>query len=61
MAARRTTTEKQATTTRKPTLRRRKQTVTYEQIAERAYFLHLERGGDAFDNWIVAERELATA
>jgi hypothetical protein len=60
MAVKRTTTEKK-TTARKPALRRRKQPVTHEQIAERAYFLHLERGGDAFENWLVAERELATA
>ena len=56
----RTTTDKK-TTARKPALRRRKQAVTHEQIAERACFLHLERGGDAFENWLVAERELATA
>jgi hypothetical protein len=60
MAPRRTTAEKKATT-RKPAVRRRKQAVTHDQIAERAYFLHLERGGDAFENWLVAERELATA
>ena len=60
MAPKRTTTEKK-TTTRKPAVRRRKRAVTHEQIAERAYFLHLERGGDAFENWLVAERELATA
>jgi len=59
MAVKRTTTEK-TTTPRKPALRRRKRAVTHDQIAERAYFLHLERGGDPFENWLVAERELAT-
>ena len=60
MTARRTSTEKKSPA-RKPTVRRRKPTVTHAQIAERAYFLHLERGGDAFENWLAAERELATA
>ena len=32
---------------------------TYEMVAERAYYLHLETGRDAFANWVQAERELA--
>jgi hypothetical protein len=54
--------------TRKPTKptaagttrRTRKKTIvpTPEQIAERAYFIHLDEGGDAFANWLRAEREL---
>jgi len=32
-----------------------------EEIAVRAYFLHLESGGDAFENWLRAERELLAA
>ena len=53
------------TTPRKPTERkpatRKKKTpsIAHEHVAERAYFLSLERGGDAFENWIQAERELA--
>jgi hypothetical protein len=35
--------------------------VTQEQIAERAYYLYLERGGDQLENWLHAERELAAA
>ena len=32
----------------------------HDAIAERAYYIALERdGGDAFENWIQAERELA--
>jgi cell division protein FtsN len=35
--------------------------ITHEHVAERAYYLSLERGGDAFENWLQAERELARA
>jgi hypothetical protein len=35
--------------------------VTQEDIATRAYFISLEEGGDAFDNWLRAERELVAA
>jgi hypothetical protein len=36
--------------------------VTREAIAERAYFISLERqGGDPFEHWIAAERELTAA
>ena len=46
---------------RKSTTRGRKTAaVAHEHIAERAYYLSLERGGDAFENWIQAERELTT-
>jgi hypothetical protein len=37
----------------------RKASATYEMVAERAYYLHLETGRDAFANWLQAERELA--
>ena len=52
---------KAATTRRTTTTRRRaaKPTPTHDHIAERAYYLHLEHGGDAFENWLLAERELA--
>ncbi len=34
--------------------------ISHEHVAERAYYLSLERGGDAFANWLQAERDLAT-
>ncbi len=47
---------------RKATATRTKRVeITHDHIAERAYFLSLERGGDPFANWLQAERELATA
>jgi Protein of unknown function (DUF2934) len=48
------------TTTRKATARKpaRKPAVTPDMIAERAYFIALERGGSQFDNWVQAEQEL---
>jgi hypothetical protein len=54
------------TTTRKPaarrtTTRRKKVAVTHEHIATRAYFIHLEVGGDPQSNWLRAERELVPA
>jgi hypothetical protein len=48
-----------APTTRKPVLRRKRTpTITQEDIATRAYYIHLEGGHDPFENWIRAEREL---
>jgi hypothetical protein len=36
--------------------------VTHEAIAERAYYIALERqGGDPFEHWLAAERELVAA
>ena len=32
-----------------------------EHVATRAYYIHLEGGPDPFENWLRAERELATA
>ena len=32
--------------------------VTHEHVAERAYYISLEAGGDAFENWLRAESEL---
>ena len=58
MPEKKTTTRKTMTrkaTTRKPA---RKPPLTKEAIAERAYFIALERGGSEFENWIQAEREL---
>jgi Protein of unknown function (DUF2934) len=55
-SAKKTTTRK---TTSATTRRTRKRPVpTADQIAERAYFIHLDEGGDPFGNWLRAEREL---
>jgi hypothetical protein len=35
--------------------------VGHDEIALRAYFIHLEGGGDACENWLRAERELLAA
>jgi hypothetical protein len=32
--------------------------LTWEHVATRAYYIHLEEGGDAVENWLRAEREL---
>jgi len=53
-------------TTRKPAVRRKRVpapeiTVSSEDIATRAYYLHLEGWHDPFENWLRAEAELATA
>ena len=34
---------------------------THDDIATRAYYIHLEQGGDPFENWLRAERELVAA
>jgi hypothetical protein len=54
------------TAAKKTTTRRTKKTtepivLTWEDVATRAYYIHLEEGGDAQENWMRAERELATA
>jgi hypothetical protein len=56
-------TETKAKAVRKPTTRRRTTVAapTHDQIAERAYFLSLERGEDPLTNWLRAERELLAA
>jgi hypothetical protein len=47
-------------TLRKPKTRRRKP--SHDEIAVRAYFLHLEApGSDELGNWLRAERELSPA
>jgi hypothetical protein len=50
---------------RKPAIRRKKAApaivVSQEDIATRAYFIHLEGGHDPFENWLRAERELIPA
>ena len=32
--------------------------LTWEHVATRAYYIHLEEGGDAVENWLRAEHEL---
>jgi hypothetical protein len=53
------------TTARKPaarrTTRKKKIEMTPEDVANRAYFIHLEEGGDPQSNWLRAERELVPA
>jgi hypothetical protein len=47
---------------RKPGLRRKRTpAVTHEDIAVRAYYIHLEGGHDPLENWVRAERELVGA
>lgn len=36
-------------------------TLGHDDIAVRAYFIHLEGGGDPHENWLRAERELLAA
>jgi hypothetical protein len=48
---------------RKPAVRRKRAAaaataVSYDDIATRAYYLHLEGGDDPFENWLRAEHEL---
>ena len=31
--------------------------LTWEHVATRAYYIHLEEGGDAVENWLRAEHE----
>jgi hypothetical protein len=54
-----------APSTRKPAIRRKKAAsiveVPREDIATRAYYIHLEGGHDPLENWLRAEAELATA
>jgi hypothetical protein len=48
------------TRTRKPKVERRQP--THGEIAERAYFIHLEQSvTDPMENWLRAEAELAAA
>ena len=35
--------------------------LTWEDVATRAYYIHLEEGGDPQENWMRAEHELAPA
>jgi hypothetical protein len=66
----RKTTEAAATTkspAKKTLTRRTKKTaaepivLTWEHVATRAYYIHLEAGGDPVENWLRAERELVVS
>ena len=35
--------------------------LTWEHVATRAYYIHLEAGGDTVENWLRAEHELVAA
>jgi hypothetical protein len=35
--------------------------LTWEHVATRAYYIHLEAGGDPIENWLRAEQELVAA
>lgn len=66
MPAKRTETKtSKAPSTRKPSIRRKRAAaiieVSPEDIATRAYYIHLEGGHDPLENWLRAEAELATA
>ncbi len=55
-----------ATAEEKPTASRtrapRRRRPSHHDIAQRAYFIHLEEGvGDELENWLRAERELKAA
>jgi len=51
--------KKKATTTRRTTKKATEPIVlTWEDVATRAYYIHLEQGGDPTENWLRAEREL---
>ncbi len=52
---------KKPPTPRRTRVRKAEAGATHEVIAERAYYIALETGGDPFENWLRAERELVTA
>jgi hypothetical protein len=65
---RKTTAEAAATTkpaAKKTLTRRTKKTepivLSWEHIAERAYYIHLDEGGEPVQNWLRAEQELIAA
>ena len=35
--------------------------LSWEHVATRAYYIHLEAGGDPLENWLRAEREFVAA
>ena len=57
-------TEKKPAAKKRTVTRRKKVEATepivlnWEHVATRAYYIHLEQGGDATENWLRAEQEL---
>ena len=60
-------TKKPAATKRTVTRRTKKVEATepivliWEHVATRAYYIHLDEGGDPIENWLRAEREFVAA
>jgi Protein of unknown function (DUF2934) len=59
-------TKKPAATKRTATRRTKKKETeaivpTWEHVATRAYYIHLDEGGEPIENWLRAERELIAA
>jgi hypothetical protein len=52
------TAAKKATTTRRTKKATEPIVLSWEHVAERAYYIHLEEGGDPTANWLRAEQEL---
>jgi hypothetical protein len=52
------TAAKKATTTRRTKKATEPIVLSWEHVAERAYYIHLEEGGDPTTNWLRAEQEL---
>jgi hypothetical protein len=62
MPAKRTEPKTAKPAARKPVVRRKRvPKITHDDIAMRAYYIHLEGGPDPLENWVRAERELAAA
>jgi len=57
-AATKKTAAKKATTTRRTKKATEPIVLSWEHVAERAYYIHLEEGGDPTANWLRAEQEL---
>jgi len=61
-AAATTKTPAKKTVTRRTTKKIEEPTVlSWEHVATRAYYIHLEAGGDPLENWLRAERELVVS
>jgi len=57
-----TKTPAKKTVTRRTTKKIDEPTVlSWEHVATRAYYIHLEAGGDPLENWLRAERELVVS
>ena len=49
------------TATRRPRKATEPSVLSWEHVATRAYYIHLEAGGDPLENWLQAEHELTPA